>query len=162
MVKLMWNEKKKFFFDYNYKHKTRDDLYTLAGFFPLWAGLATPDQAKKARGALKIFEHKWGLANTQKTGLAKNFRQWDYPNGWANLQWIVIKGLMNYGFDQDARRLAQIWVGLTARIFDRTDDFWEKYNVVAGNVGKSERYPNQKGFGWTNAIFVKLIKEFDL
>jgi len=27
-------------------------------------------------------------------------------------------------------------------------------------IGKSGRYPNQDGFGWTNAVFVKLVNEF--
>lgn len=162
VIKLMWNEKKGFFFDYNYKTGEQGDFYSLAGYYPLWAGLAEPEQAKKCRDNLKRFEYDGGLANTQKSGLSKEFRQWDYPNGWANQQWIVIKGLSNYGFADDARRLAVKWVDLNAKVFSETKKFWEKYNVVEGGIGKEERYPIQTGFGWTNAVFVKLINEFDI
>jgi alpha,alpha-trehalase len=158
----MWNSKKRFFFDYNYKFKKQGDFYSIAGFYPLWAKLASNSQAKKIRDNLKLFEYRGGLANTQKSELSKEFKQWDYPNGWANQQWIVIKGLMNYGYEKDAKRLAQKWLELNAKVFEKTGKFWEKYDVVKCNEGKSGRYKNQTGFGWTNAIFVKLIKEFNL
>jgi alpha,alpha-trehalase len=42
----------------------------------------------------------------------------------------------------------------------KTGKLWEKYDVVNGDIGKSERYPTQAGFGWTNAIFVRLLDKF--
>lgn len=158
---LMWNDKKGFFFDYNYLSKKQSNFYSLAGFYPMWAGLATKEQAKKVKKHLKTFEHKGGLANTQSHRLLKEFRQWDYPNGWANQQWIVIKSLIDYGYLEDAERIAKNWLNLNKKIFEKTGLFWEKYNVVKCNVGRTGRYRTQSGFGWTNAIFVKLIDEFE-
>ena len=160
VIKLMWNSKKGFFFDYNYKFRKQSNFYSIAGFYPLWAKLPSEKQAKKIRDNLKLFEYKGGLANTQKTGLSKEFKQHDYPNGWPNQQWIAIKGLLNYGFREDAERLAKKWLELNQKIFLKTGKFWEKYNVVKCDVGKAGRYPNQVGFGWTNAVFVKLVNEF--
>src|SRR5688572_27742060 len=45
--KLMWNFEKGFFFDYDYVHKKQSGFYSLAGFYPLWARMATHTQAKK-------------------------------------------------------------------------------------------------------------------
>ena len=160
IIELMWNEKKGFFFDYNYKLGKQSNFYSIAGFYPLWANLASNSQAKKIRKNLKKFEYKGGLANTQKTSLSKEFKQHDYPNGWPNQQWIVIKGLLNYGFRKDAERLAIKWLDLNKKIFLKTGEFWEKYNVVKCDIGKEGRYPTQTGFGWTNAVFVKLVNEF--
>lgn len=160
MNKLMWNNKKGFFFDYDYRLRKQNTFYSIAGFYPLWANLATKKQAEKLKKNLKKFEYKGGLANTQKINLSKEFKQYDYPNGWANQQWIVIKGLLNYGFREDAKKLAKKWLEMNRKVFEKTGKFWEKYNVVKGNVGKEGRYPIQTGFGWTNAIFVKLVKEF--
>ena len=160
MTKLMWNSKKGFFFDYNYKIKKQSDFYSIAGFYPLWANLASKTQAEKIKNNLKKFEYNGGLANTQKIPLSKKFKQWDYPNGWANQQWIVIKGLMNYGYEQDAKRLAEKWLNLNADIFEKTGKFWEKYDVVKCDKGRTGRYADQTGFGWTNAIFIKLAKKF--
>lgn len=158
--KLMWSESKGFFFDFDYKKKEQSDFYSLAGFYPLWAGLATENQAKKVLKVLRKFEYKGGLANTQKKGLSKLFKQWDWPNGWPNQQFIVIEGLLNYGYRKRAEKLAKKWLDLNKKVFIKTGKFWEKYNVVNNDVGKDERYPIQTGFGWTNAIFVKLIEVF--
>ncbi|MGH7239019.1 MAG: trehalase family glycosidase, partial [Candidatus Saccharimonadales bacterium] len=184
-------------------------------FYPLWAGLATKEQARQSVRALGWFENNGGLANTQKGGLhsyriyavgarslraahrrstsalsvflnyfrmgrsivslpqrqlglpgsnmsskRRIFKQWDYPNGWAPQQYIVTSGLLRYGYRDDARRLAKKWLDLNKKVFQRTGLFWEKYNVVDGDIGKEGRYPSQTGFGWTNAVFVKLVKEF--
>jgi len=159
IYKLMWDNKKGFFFDYNYKEKKRSNFYSLAGFYPLWAKLVSNKEAEKIRKNIKKFECKGGLANTQKTGLFKGFKQWDYPNGWPNQQWIVIKGLFNYRFNEDAKRLAIKWLNLNKKIFLKTGKFWEKYNVVKCDIGKPSDYPTQEGFGWTNGIFVRLVEE---
>lgn len=157
---LMWNEEKGFFFDYDYQNKRQSSFFSLAGFYPLWCGLATREQAKKMKENLSIFECAGGLANTQKEGLSDIFKQWDYPNAWPNQQWIVIRGLKNYSFRKDAKRLADKWLEMNRKVYEKTGTFWEKYNAVTLAKGKSGRYPTQKGFGWTDAIFVKLVKEF--
>jgi alpha,alpha-trehalase len=153
---LMWNEEKGFFFDYDYKQKKQLTFYSLAGFYPLWAGLATKNQAEKMKNNLSVFEYEWGLATSQKTALIKPFRQWDYPNGWPNLQWIVISGLQRYGYTSDAKRLTEKWLALNEKVFKETGKLWEKYDVVKGTIGKSGLYKTQSGFGWTNMVYVLL------
>ena len=160
MNKLMWNFEKGFYFDYDYRHKKRSTFYSVAGFYPLWAKMATYTQARKIAENLKRFEYDGGIANTQPKGLAKEPRQHDYPNGWPQQQYIVIKGLTNYGFHNDAMRIAKKYLDLINRIFLDTGKVWEKYNVVKCTVGDSERYATQSGFGWTNAIFIRLIEKF--
>ncbi|MHC4479183.1 MAG: trehalase family glycosidase [Planctomycetota bacterium] len=160
MLETMWNDESSFFFDYDYKQRKQSDFYSIAGFYPMWSGLASNSQARNVRKNLHKFECRGGLANTQKTGLSKEFKQHDYPNGWPHQQWIVIKGLLDYGFKNDAARIAKKWLDLNEQVFLKTGKFWEKYNVAEADVGKSGRYRNQTGFGWTNAVFVKLVKEF--
>jgi alpha,alpha-trehalase len=105
---------------------------------------------------LSVFEHDWGLATSQKNDLITPFRQWDYPNGWPNLQWIVIDGLRKYHYDTDAKRLTKKWLTLNEKVFSETGKLWEKYDVVKGTVGKSGLYKTQSGFGWTNMVYVLL------
>ncbi len=158
---LMWNEEKGFFFDYIHTDKQQSNFYSLAGFYPLWAGLATPEQAKKMSKALKKFEYDGGLSNTQVRGLAQaSYKQWDHPHGWPNQQYIVIAGLLKYGLAHDAERLAKKWLDMNKKVFQATGKFWEKYNVVTCTEANSGRYPTQTGFGWTNSIFVKLLDMF--
>ncbi len=154
--KYCWHEKQGFFYDYNHEEKKQSSFFSLAGFYPLWAGLATEHQAHKMKHHIAQFECEGGLANTQKNNLSEEFKQWDYPNGWPNQQLIVISGLAKYGFMDDANRLARKWLDLNNKIFTETKTLWEKYDVVAKTKGKDGRYPTQSGFGWTNAVFILL------
>jgi alpha,alpha-trehalase len=160
MNTLMWNFKKGFYFDYDYRRKRQSTFYSIAGFYPLWARMATYTQARKIRDNLVKFEYAGGLANTQSTGLAKEYKQHDYPNGWPHQQWIVVRGLMNYGFRNDAIRIAKKFLDLNKKVFQETGKLWEKYNVVKCVISKNERYPTQVGFGWTNAVFIRLLNKF--
>lgn len=161
---LMWNEKLKFFCDYNYHTKQHSHFLSIAGFYPLWANLADASQAALIREhVLPLFEFEGGITNTQTSGLSADLKQHDYPNGWPQQQWIVIKGLLNYGFKQDAERIARKWLDMNVKIFEETGKFWERHNVVTCNISTadSDRYLLQTGFAWTNAVFVRLISEFN-
>ncbi len=157
MNELFWSESSKFFFDFNYKEERQSDFHSLAGFYPLWAGWASKEQAEGAREMLHMFETGCGLANTQRV---QDGWQWDWPNGWPNQHWIVVMGLKRYGFKKDAKRIAEKWLDLNAKVFEETGKLWERYDVVNCGLAQSERYELQSGFGWTNAIFVALYKEF--
>jgi alpha,alpha-trehalase len=105
------------------------------------------------------FEQQWGLANTEAVH-KQPFKQWDYPNGWPNMHWIVLDGMWRYGYTKDVHRIAEKWLSLNSLIRGRTGAFWEKYDVVAGEVGKSAVYPTQQGFGWTLGVFVAMAQKF--
>jgi alpha,alpha-trehalase len=163
IIELMWNKTGKFYFDYDYKNKRQSGFFSVAGFYPLWAKLATEEQAALIKEyALPIMEFEGGIVNTQGYKLSDETKQHDFPNGWPHQQWIVIKGLLNYGYRADAERLAKKWLDMNQKIFIKTGRFWEKYDVVNSDVGiyNPDRYATQSGFGWTNAVFVRLINEF--
>lgn len=155
--KHMWDENKGFFFDYNHIKKRKNSAWSLAGFFPLFTELANKKQALLLRNNIKHLEYRGGLVTTKKKYLKDDQRQWDYPIGWAPLHWIVIKGLLNYGFKEDAERIAVKWLNTCTKVFNKTGKFWEKYNVVTPGIGRGGRYPTQSGFGWTNGVLVKLL-----
>lgn len=161
---LMWNKEKSFFFDYNKLREVQNNFISVAGFYPLWAKMANAKQAAQIRkNILPLLEYDGGIANTQANGLSSDIKQHDYPNGWPHQQWIVIKGLLNYGFKEDAERIAKKWLEMNHKLFLETGKFWEKHNVVTGEIGvfNPDRYPTQSGFAWTNAVFIKLIHEFE-
>jgi alpha,alpha-trehalase len=153
-----WDAKTGFYYD-NHEGKV-GTLKTLAGFYPLWCGVASKAQAKRCITKLKVFEFSGGLANSEK--LPPSLRQWDYPNGWAPQQFIVIQGLLNYGYKKEADRIGRKWLDCNTEIFERTGKLWEKYNVVDKKVGRRGRYPTQPGFAWTNSVFLRLQKMLGL
>jgi alpha,alpha-trehalase len=154
----LWDERKGFYYDCH--EGRRSSFKSLAGYYPLWCGVASKQQAARCVKKLKAFEFSGGLANSQKTALSRN--QWDYPNGWAPQQLIVCEGLLRYGYKKEAERIARKWLDCNAQVFERTGKLWEKYDVVRQDIGRRGRYPTQSGFAWTNSVFLRLQKLFGL
>lgn len=154
---LFWNDKTGFFHDYDTIAQQQTDALTLAGAFPLFFNLATPQQAARVHDRLKAdFLQAGGWVTT----LNQTGQQWDWPNGWAPLQWIVYRALMNYGFTDTAREGRDRWLKLNDKVFQATGKMMEKYNVVdAALVTGGGEYPNQDGFGWTNGVYLRLLAE---
>jgi alpha,alpha-trehalase len=153
-----WFEAAGFFFDYHLPAGECSPHYTLAAVTPLFVRGATQTQADRVASVLRArFLQAGGLQTT----LVRSGEQWDAPNGWAPLHWMAVAGLVNYGHDELAAEIAQRWINLNVGVFTRTGRLMEKYNVVDLSVpaGGGE-YPTQDGFGWTNAILLKLLKSY--
>lgn len=164
--KLMWNELKGLYYDYNYVKKHKGSVSSLASYYPLWAGLADERQAARLVASLKKFEQRGGLATTdalQVSDLVPGSlpTQWAYPNGWAPLHFLVVKGLQKYGYEEEAREIAIKWLKTNLNWFNKHGVFLEKYNVAQPNKPPAKGvYPSQTGFGWTNSVFENFCKEF--
>lgn len=159
ITQYFWDEQTGFFYDYDLKLKARRPLKTLAGFFPMWAGAATPQQAQRMVENLKYFETGFGLATTEQ--MRYTGKQWDYPNGWPPLQYIVISALRRYGYNTEAVRLTNNWLEMNHTVFKNTGKLWEKYDVSKGDVGLAGRYPTQSGFSWTCGVFLRLMNDLE-
>lgn len=165
MNDLMWNQSKGLYYDYDYVKEKRGSVSSLASYFPMWAGLIDDQQALQLVKSLKKFEHDGGLATTDVQPLLQlpgaMPTQWAYPNGWAPLQLIVIRGLERYGYHDDARRIATKWLKCNLEWYNQNGVFLEKYNVVdTGKPPAKGVYPSQTGFGWTNSVFERLCQEY--
>ena len=155
--KYCWNEEKKFFFDFDFIAHKQKEHYTLAAAFPLFFQIASPDQAISTAEILgKIFLKPGGMTTT----VEQSGQQWDAPNGWAPLQWIAYKGLLNYGLDELADQLKSNWTNANLKVYQKTGKMTEKYDVWSDNAEASGgEYPNQDGFGWTNGVLLAMMKE---
>ncbi len=141
--------------DYDFlRHKSSDYAY-ISSLYPLWAGVASREEAKKVVAKLNLFERPGGLSmSNTNSGM-----QWDEPFGWAPTNWIGVAGLQSEGFRDDAKRLAAKWNATVDQGFANDGTIREKYNVVSGNanVQVSAGYKtNVIGFGWTNAVYLKM------
>ncbi|MDQ2711934.1 MAG: alpha,alpha-trehalase [Acidobacteriota bacterium] len=158
--KLMWDEKDGLYLDYDFATKTRRHYPFLTTFYPLWAGVASKEQAARVEKNLALFERNGGL----QTSTHVSGNQWDSPFGWAPLQMIVVEGLRKYGYKDDAERISMKWLTLIHSDFLRRGFIVEKYDVVnsSSNVESQIHYgysANQAGFGWSNAVFTQLFDE---
>ena len=155
MDKYLWHPEQGRYMDYDFvAGKASTDPY-LTMFYPLWAGAASKQQANALTKQLKLFEHRGGLAmSTRDTGA-----QWDAPFGWAPTNWIAVKGLQDYDFHADARRISCEFTGTVDRSLAKDGTIREKYNMVLGNadVKITAGYKqNVIGFGWTNGVYLQM------
>ncbi|HET6181181.1 MAG TPA: trehalase family glycosidase [Candidatus Sulfotelmatobacter sp.] len=156
ITKYLWNDQQGLFYDFNFQTKRMSSYKYASTFYPLWAGLATPEQAKAVVSNLKGFEQPGGLPmSTEEKGT-----QWDLPYGWGNIEMVAIDGLRKYGYNADADRVSYEFLSTVAENFRRDGNIREKYNVVTRS---SEAHVelgyemNVVGFGWTNAAFLELL-----
>ncbi|MEO8018890.1 MAG: alpha,alpha-trehalase TreF [Pseudomonadota bacterium] len=154
MIRLMWDDGLNAFVDYDWRQSQRLRNLTAATAYPVFADLVDDRRAHRIAGAMRsslLMAH--GLATTtEDTG-----QQWDAPNGWAPLQWIAIDGLRRHGEAALAASIAEAWVAENVRVYCKTGKLVEKYNVRDAGEGAGGEYPVQDGFGWTNAVVIKLL-----
>jgi alpha,alpha-trehalase len=151
----LWRPKEGAFADYDFVHARSSSYAYISSLYPLWAGVATREEAKLVVDKLNLFERPGGLSMSNfDSGL-----QWDEPFGWAPTNWIAVDGLEETGFREDARRIARKFDSTIDEGYAQDGTIREKYNVVSGNsnVRVSAGYKsNEIGFGWSNAVYLKL------
>jgi alpha,alpha-trehalase len=154
----LWDPQLKAFGDYQFVKRTLTHRLTAATVYPLFAGVATRDEARDTATTIrKGLLRPGGLATTQvKTG-----QQWDEPNGWAPLQYLAVTGLRRYGEDDLARTIATRWIRTNVAGYVRTGKLVEKYDVGADvSAAGGGEYPLQDGFGWTNGVLRVLLASY--
>lgn len=156
--RLLWNEGDGLYYDCDFVHHRQRRYAFLTTFYPLWAGIATAEQAARVVKNLPMFERAGGL----QTSTAVTGSQWDAPYGWAPLELIAIQALRRYHYDADAERLSEKFLSLVAEQYRRQGVIVEKYDVVRRSTETSAGiqfgyHTNEAGFGWTNGVFVTLL-----
>jgi alpha,alpha-trehalase len=155
MQRYLWRPELGTFGDWDFVHAKASKYAYVTSLYPLWAGVATREQAAKVEAQLKLFERPGGLAmSNYASGV-----QWDEPFGWAPTNWLGVEGLLAYGYKDDARRIAQKFTTSVEKGFAKDGTIREKYNMETGNsdVKVAAGYKmNVIGFGWTNGVYLRM------
>jgi putative isomerase len=122
-----------------------------SGFMAMWSGIATPEQAKRM-----VEEH---LKNPKTLGAAFGIRSlskmekmyglyasgnpsnWDGPI-WGISNYMVFRGLVKYGFQPEAREMADKTVDLFGRDFQTSGALHEYYNPDTGEPIMNKGFQN--------------------
>lgn len=149
-----WSEEDKIYKDYNIETEAHTLSEHIGTLYPLFFKLSTAEQAKSvAETITEKFLKSGGLITTTK----ESGQQWDSPNAWAPFQWLGYVAMRNYGFEDLAERIKNTWCANVERIYEHTGKLMEKYDAIdTAHIAGGGEYPNQKGFGWTNGVYVKL------
>jgi len=156
--KYLWDSERSLYFDYDFENGKRSTYEYVTAFFPLWVGIPTPEQARAVMQHLSTFEKPGGLVmSPHETG-----GQWDFPYAWAPDQLVADEGIRRYGFSAEANRVSYEFLSTVAENFRRDGTIREKYNAVTRSSETQVTagyHMNIVGFGWTNGVFLALLRE---
>ncbi|XP_075219762.1 trehalase-like isoform X2 [Lycorma delicatula] len=167
VTKVLWHEEIGAWLDYDVHNEVKRDYFYPSNIAPFWTNCY--DVNKKDHYVSKVMKY---LEKSQimvnlggiPTTLEHSGEQWDYPNAWPPLQYIMIMGLDLTGdnWAQDlAYEIAVRWIRSNYKAFNETNAMYEKYDAtVVGGHGGGGEYELQLGFGWTNGICMELLDKY--
>lgn len=136
-------------------------IRTWSGFLPMLAGFATKEQAEqlvKHAKDDKTFYSQFGIVS-----LAKDEKMFDLsvtinPSNWLGPIWLVVnyivfKGMMNYGYYEDAKDLCERTVRLLEEDLKKTGSMHEYYDPFSG-----EPIMNGGFLNW-NILVLNMVNE---
>ena len=112
-----------------------------SGFLALWAGIATPEQAGRVVAEHyrdeRTFNAEFGVRTLSKMEKMYSIRASGNPSCWLGPVWgvsnyLTFRGLVRYGFADDARVLAERTIRLFGRDIERFGALHEYYQPENG------------------------------
>ncbi|MDX2077840.1 MAG: trehalase family glycosidase [bacterium] len=111
-----------------------------SGFLGLWAGIATQEQAERIRHHYRdvtSFNAPYGVRTLAKYEKMYSIRASGNPSCWLGPVWgisnyMTFRGLVRYGFEDDARELAEKTIRLFGRDVERFGAMHEYYQPENG------------------------------
>jgi putative isomerase len=111
-----------------------------SSFLPLWAGFASPGQATRMVQRVRderTFAARYGIRTLSRLEKMYDLRATNNPSNWLGPIWgisnyLVFRGLQKYGFDDDARDLAEKTVRLFGQDLEVNGSLHEYYNPDTG------------------------------
>ena len=153
--RYLWSREYGLYYDYDFKNGIQSRYSYATTFYPLWVGLASPEQAREIIKNLFAFDRPGGIVMS----MTNTGAQWDAPYGWAPIQLIAIEGLRRYGDDADANGISLQFLSMVLENFRKDGTIFEKYDVNSRTSATSIQVgykTNVVGFGWTNGVFLAL------
>jgi len=111
------------------KTKGRNTLFYATNIAPLWVQAyddpSVVDKIMNYLDSFRILDYPGGIPSS----LHQSGEQWDYPNGWAPNNHIVVEALQkteNARAREAAFSIAQKWVQTTFLAYQQTENMFEK------------------------------------
>jgi neutral trehalase len=145
----LWNEKEKWYCDYNFQRKEHTNVLSPASFMPLFCGIA---DAQKAEAMKKLAENKEmfypGIPTVSYNhSQCRTDAYWRGPT-WLNMAYFTIRGLYDYGYESLAFDLLENILDWCSK---NKDSIYEYYDSKTG------KGLGAKDFGWSCAFIIELV-----
>lgn len=150
----MWDEETGFFYDTRLGTGEHIKVMGAECWLPLWAGIATPEQAAKVKEKMMDPEKfnstlPLGTLDISHPRLRPVRGYWRGPV-WVDQVYFGITGLRNYGYNKEADYLVEKFVN-NAQGLTTDGPIHENYNPLTGEA------LNAPNFGWSSAVIIKMI-----
>ncbi|XP_068146582.1 trehalase-like [Drosophila tropicalis] len=166
---VLWNEEAGMWFDYDITHNIPRPYYSITNFYPLWMrAFPITDRKKISKSVMDYIEsnmldnYPGGVPIT----LVNTNQQWDYPNVWPCMMYVLIEGLENLGTTEAkdmSRRWAHRWIKINYEGYRKSGLMYEKYNCEnSGAPGVGGEYETQNGFGWSNGVAIYYLAKYGM
>jgi len=135
-----------------------------SGFMAMWAGIATPEQAKRMVNENladeRTFGARYGVRTLSKLEKMYSVRASNNPSNWLGPIWgisnyLTYRGLVKYGFDKEAKDMALKTIMLFGKDYQKNGALHEYYEPDTG-----EPILN-KGFQNWNYLVLNMINWLD-
>jgi putative isomerase len=121
-----------------------------SSFLPLWAGLASREQAERMVERLRddrTFDAAYGVRTLSRLEKMYDLRASNNPSNWLGPIWgvsnyLVFRGLVKYGFEEDAIELAEKTVELFGRDLETSGSLHEFYHPDTGEPIMTKGFQN--------------------
>lgn len=165
--KVLWHEDVGAWLDYSLESNRRRDYFYPSNISPLWAGCY--DKEKRDYHVNRVINYLDKVkVDIFEGGIPATFEhsgeQWDYPNAWPPLQYMVVMGLADTGHPEAMRyalEMATKWIRSNFHVWTQRTAMLEKYDAtIFGGYGGGGEYVLQTGFGWTNGVVMALLNRY--
>ena len=121
-----------------------------SSFLPMWAGFASREQAEQMVQRVRdrrTYAANYGIRTLSRLEKMYDLRPSNNPSNWLGPIWgisnyLVFRGLLKYGFDDDARNLAEKTVLLFGRDLETNGCLHEFYHPDSGEPIMTRNFQN--------------------
>jgi putative isomerase len=143
-----------------------------SGFLAMWSGIATPEQAKRMVGEHysnpKTFNAPYGVRTLSKMEKMYSSLATGNPSNWLGPVWgisnyMVFRGMAEYGFEREAKDLAKKTIILFGKDFERFGALHEYYVPETGEPMLNKGFQNWNYLVLNMCAYMEakpVIKEF--
>ncbi|CAI8011659.1 Trehalase [Geodia barretti] len=160
---MFWNETLSLWRDLRLNLSLNGSFYGSSISALVWrcgqGGVERDEKFLSTLESLGVLEYPGGIPASV---WSNSTQQWDYPNAWAPIQWMLVEAWHDSPSKQlraVAEKVARTWLTTTYLAWERFNHtMFEKYNCTeAGEPGGGGQYNTQTGFGWTNGVALKFL-----
>ncbi|KAL4421491.1 hypothetical protein ABPG75_010782 [Micractinium tetrahymenae] len=135
-----------------------------SNWVPLWTGAVQPGSPQALAAVQSLNSSGLFGVGGVATSLTTTGQQWDFPNVWLPINWILIDAAQRYGGEPGAALAEEMAFRLLDTVyatFKETGRMFEKFNATqVGLPGGGGEYEVVDGFGWTNGAVLNLLERF--